>query len=34
MARENVIKAAMYAVLQDQNAVEGIFPIIVQQKEY
>jgi type I restriction enzyme R subunit len=33
-ARENAIKEALYEVLQDHGAVDGIFPIIVQQKEY
>ena len=33
-ARENAIKNALYEVLHDRKAVEGIFPILVQQKEY
>ena len=33
-ARENVIKAAIYAVLKDISEVERIFPIIRQQSEY
>ena len=33
-AKENVIKAAIYAVLKDISEVERIFPIIRQQSEY
>jgi type I restriction enzyme R subunit len=33
-AREQVIKAALYVVLQDEAEVERIFLIIKQQKEY
>jgi len=33
-AKENVIKAALYGVLQDVAEVERIFPIIESQKEY
>jgi type I restriction enzyme, R subunit len=33
-AREQVIKAALYDVLQDENEVERIFIIIVAQQEY
>jgi type I restriction enzyme R subunit len=33
-AREQVIKAALYGILQDVAEVERIFPIIKQQKEY
>ena len=33
-AKENVIKAALYGILQDVDEVERIFPIIRQQKEY
>jgi len=33
-AREQVIKAALYRVLQDKAEVERIFLIIKQQKEY
>ena len=33
-ARENAIKTALYAVLKDRKAVDGIFPILVQQREY
>jgi type I restriction enzyme, R subunit len=33
-AREQVIKAALYGVLQDENEVERIFLIIKQQTEY
>jgi type I restriction enzyme R subunit len=33
-ARENEIKRALYEVLQDHQAVDGIFPILVQQREY
>jgi type I restriction enzyme R subunit len=33
-AREQVIKAALYDVLQDVDEVERIFPIIKAQKEY
>jgi len=33
-AREQVIKAALYGVLQDKVEVERIFPIIKQQTEY
>ena len=33
-AREQVIKAALYGVLQDEGEVERIFPIIKQQAEY
>lgn len=33
-ARENLIKSALYEVLQDHKAVDGIFPVIVQQREY
>jgi type I restriction enzyme R subunit len=33
-AREKVIKRAVYEVLQDPGAVDAIFPILVQQKEY
>jgi type I restriction enzyme R subunit len=32
--KENVIKAALYGVLQDQADVERVFPIIKAQKEY
>jgi len=34
LARENKIKQALYKVLGDESAVEGVFPIIVKQKEY
>ncbi len=33
-AKENVIKAALYGILQDVDEVERIFLIIRQQKEY
>jgi type I restriction enzyme R subunit len=33
-AREQVIKAALYKVLQDVDEVERIFPIIRAQREY
>jgi type I restriction enzyme R subunit len=33
-AKENVIKAALYGILQDVAEVERIFLIIEQQKEY
>jgi len=33
-ARENVIKAGLYAILQDMDEVECIFRIIKEQKEY
>ncbi len=33
-AKEQIIKAALYGVLQDTAKVEGIFPIITQHKEY
>ena len=33
-ARERVVKAALYGVLQDKVEVERIFPIIKQQTEY
>ena len=33
-ARELVIKAALYGVLQDEEEVERIFLIIKQQQEY
>jgi type I restriction enzyme R subunit len=33
-AREQVIKAALYGVLQDTDQVEYVFPIIKQQTEY
>ena len=33
-AKENVIKAALYGILQDVAEVERIFLIIRQQKEY
>ncbi|MGH9753821.1 MAG: type I restriction endonuclease subunit R, partial [Blastocatellia bacterium] len=33
-AREQVIKAALYEVLQDESEVERIFPIIKHQREY
>jgi type I restriction enzyme R subunit len=33
-AREQVIKAALYGVLQDESEVERIFLIIKQQTEY
>ena len=33
-AREQVIKAALYEVLQDRAEVERIFPIITAQSEY
>jgi type I restriction enzyme, R subunit len=32
--REQVIKSALYGVLQDVDQVEYVFPIIKQQKEY
>ena len=32
--REQIIKAALYGILQDRDAVERIFLIIEQQKEY
>jgi len=32
--KENLIKAALYKILQDVAEVERIFPIIVKQKEY
>ena len=34
LAREQVIKAALYGILQDVAEVERIFLIITQQKEY
>jgi type I restriction enzyme, R subunit len=34
LAREQVIKAALYGVLKDESEVERIFPIIKQQPEY
>ena len=34
LAKENVIKTALYAILRDINEVERIFPTIRQQKEY
>ena len=34
MPRENMIKAAIYKVLQDEAEVERIFEIIKQQNEY
>ena len=33
-AREQVVKRAMYGVLQDVEQVEKLFPIIKQQQEY
>jgi type I restriction enzyme R subunit len=33
-AKENIIKAALYGVLQDQGEVERIFAIVAQQAEY
>ncbi len=33
-AKERVIKAALYGVVQDQAEVERIFAILVQQTEY
>ncbi|MBR30774.1 MAG: restriction endonuclease subunit R [Spirochaetaceae bacterium] len=33
-SREQVIKAALYGVLQDESAVERVFQIVVNQKEY
>ena len=33
-AKENVIKAALYGILQNVAEVERIFPIIEKQKEY
>ena len=33
-AKENVIKAALYGILQDVAEVERIFLIIEKQKEY
>jgi len=33
-AREQIIKAALYGVLQDVTEVERIFLIITQQPEY
>jgi len=33
-ARERVIKAALFGILQNEDAVERIFLIIKQQKEY
>jgi type I restriction enzyme, R subunit len=33
-AREQVIKAALYGLLEDESEVERIFPIIKQQSEY
>jgi len=33
-ARENVIKRALYGVLQDEDAVEHLFEIIKHQNEY
>ena len=33
-AKENVIKAALYGILQDESEVERIFLIIEKQKEY
>lgn len=34
LAKERVVKQAMYEVLKDKDEVERIFPIIVQQGEY
>ena len=34
LAREQVIKAALYGILQDKPEVERIFRIIYQQSEY
>ena len=34
LAREQVIKAALYGILQDEPEVERIFLIIYQQSEY
>jgi len=34
MAKENIVKQAMYNVLGDIEAVETLFPIIVRQSEY
>lgn len=33
-AKENVIKAALYEILQSIEEVERIFPVIRQQTEY
>ncbi|MNG23755.1 hypothetical protein D3C84_1083950 [compost metagenome] len=33
-AKEMMIKQAMYKVLDDEDAVERLFPIIVAQQEY
>lgn len=33
-AREQIIKAALYGLLQDTSEVERIFPIIKAQTEY
>jgi len=33
-AKEQIIKAALYGILQDVDEVERIFPIITQHKEY
>ena len=32
--KENIIKAELYKILNDENEVERIFPIIKQQNEY
>ena len=34
LAKEQVIKAALYEILQDETEVERIFFIITQHKEY
>jgi hypothetical protein len=33
-ARENVVKGAIYSVVQDEDEVERLFKIITQHKEY
>lgn len=34
IAKENVVKQAMYAILQNENEVETLFEIVKQQQEY
>jgi len=33
-SREQIVKSAIYEVIQDKDEVERIFPIIKAQKEY
>lgn len=33
-AKEQVVKGALYGVLQDHDEVERVFKILMQQKEY